>query len=99
MLVFCRISVRSKLLNTLFSWLPEDVPIYMKLLPIGGKHVAPEKPVVVLDVVELSNLPISAITFLSLSFVLQFCKRLLTTFGNLINVSTTICISMYFLRL
>ena len=45
MLEICIISVRSELTKTLLPLLIDDVSIYKKLSPIGGKLVAPVLPV------------------------------------------------------
>ena len=48
-------SIRSKLTKTLFPLLFEDVSIYMKALPTGGKEVAPLSLDGELDFVDLKK--------------------------------------------
>ena len=68
-------SVRSKETNTLSPLLLELVPINIKLLPIGGKLIAPLSPVGLFAFVEPIKFCFFPLLFSSLHFIFQFCKR------------------------
>ena len=58
----------------------------MNALPMGGRLVAPELPVglfVLVDLTKFCNLPL---LFLSLHLIFHFCNEYLPVFGEIINV-------------
>ena len=68
-------SVRSKLTKTILPWLIDEVSIYIKLLSIEGKLVAPEEPVGLFVFVDFINICFLPILILSLNFITQFCNK------------------------
>ena len=99
MLVIFKLFVRSKLTKTLFSGLLDEVSMYMKAVPIGGKPVALDLPFGELVFVVLIKLDILPFLFLSLQTIFQYGKTLDPVFLDLIIVVSVLCILSYLLRL
>ena len=73
--------------------------MYIKLLPTGGKDVAPHSDLGEFVFVDLKKFCILPLLFMSLHLINQFCNKLPPTFGNCVTVVSVICILSCLVRL
>ena len=99
-LVIWIISVPSKEMKVLSDLeILEVVWIYMNELPIGGKLVAPERPVGLFVCVDFMKSRTLESLFWLLHLICHFCKSSEPTFGGLNSFVSVICILLWFVRL
>ena len=65
----------SKLTKVSSPWLPPEVSIYIKLVPIGGKEIAPALLVGELVFEDLKKFCILSLLFISLHIINHFCNK------------------------
>ena len=80
-------------------WSPEFVSIHLKLLPVGGRLVAPEKFVRDDDLFDFINFHKLPIIFLSLRFITPCFRREVPMLGCSIIVVSVMCILLHLARM
>ena len=66
---------------------------------MGGKFVAPEKPVGEFFIVDFTKIPTFESLFFLLHLIFDFCSKSLPKFRNLFSVVSVVCILSYLVSL